>query len=262
MAIAPPATSTSTSTSTTFANAPIISDVPPRALACVARLYEGVARRDGSAWSLVLRDGQVIPYDDGKTKTLYERFESPDVEDLFELEYRKGRITPVTQIDFDPGRIRIDAIFFATYGKTAKEAEASLVSVRVGGKWFAVHKKIEAPLRRVATRIDEAMKHDPSLARFFESPGGTFNWRRIAGSDQLSMHAWAIAIDLDTPHSNYWRNEPRDQSLTWKNAYPQAIVDAFEAEGFAWGGRWYHYDTMHFEYRPELLDPACYPATK
>ena len=31
-----------------------------------------------------------------------------------------------------------------------------------------------------------------------------------------------------------------------------------EAEGFIWGGRWYHYDTMHFEYRPELLDDACY----
>lgn len=20
-----------------------------------------------------------------------------------------------------------------------------------------------------------------------------------------------------------------------------------------WGGRWYHYDTMHFEYRPEIV---------
>ena len=42
----------------------------------------------------------------------------------------------------------------------------------------------------------------------------------------------------------------------WRNRIPQAIVDAFEAEGFIWGGRWFHYDTMHFEYRPELLDPA------
>ena len=38
-------------------------------------------------------------------------------------------------------------------------------------------------------------------------------------------------------------------------------VDAFEAEGFIWGGRWYHFDTMHFEYRPELLDGSCYSAT-
>jgi hypothetical protein len=36
-----------------------------------------------------------------------------------------------------------------------------------------------------------------------------------------------------------------------------STMDAFEAEGFIWGGRWYHYDTMHFEYRPELLSPLC-----
>ena len=28
----------------------------------------------------------------------------------------------------------------------------------------------------------------------------------------------------------------------------------FEKYGFVWGGRWYHYDTMHFEYRPELFE--------
>ncbi len=31
------------------------------------------------------------------------------------------------------------------------------------------------------------------------------------------------------------------------------IVRIFEKHGFIWGGRWYHYDTMHFEYRPELV---------
>jgi len=133
--------------------------------------------------------------------------------------------------------------------------------VRLGGKTFWVHRSIQAPLRRVAARIDAAMKRAPTIARFFDSPGGTFNWRHIAGTDELSMHSWAIAIDLDTKRANYWRNERQDRPLVWKNAYPQAIVDAFEAEGFIWGGRWYHFDTMHFEYRPELLDPACYPAT-
>jgi hypothetical protein len=28
---------------------------------------------------------------------------------------------------------------------------------------------------------------------------------------------------------------------------------AAERRSFVWGGRWYHYDTMHFEYRPELV---------
>ena len=37
---------------------------------------------------------------------------------------------------------------------------------------------------------------------------------------------------------------------------PHKIVEIFERHGFIWGGKWYHYDTMHFEYRPELLPPG------
>lgn len=29
------------------------------------------------------------------------------------------------------------------------------------------------------------------------------------------------------------------------------VVEAFEREGFVWGGRWNQFDTFHFEYRPE-----------
>ena len=88
------------------------------------------------------------------------------------------------------------------------------------------------------------------------SRGGTFNERNIAGTDRPSAHSYGIAIDLNDALSSYWRWE---KSGAWKNRIPQAIVDAFEAEGFIWGGRWYHFDTMHFEYRPELLDQSCYP---
>ena len=60
----------------------------------------------------------------------------------------------------------------------------------------------------------------------------------------------------DVPPSLEECESCREVSCTqerWRNRFPQAIVDAFEAEGFIWGGRWYHYDTMHFEYRPELF---------
>jgi D-alanyl-D-alanine carboxypeptidase len=30
----------------------------------------------------------------------------------------------------------------------------------------------------------------------------------------------------------------------------------FEQHGFVWGGKWRHHDTMHFEYRPELIAVA------
>jgi peptidoglycan LD-endopeptidase CwlK len=39
----------------------------------------------------------------------------------------------------------------------------------------------------------------------------------------------------------------------YQNKIPIEIVKIFEANGFIWGGKWWHYDTMHFEYRPELL---------
>jgi hypothetical protein len=31
------------------------------------------------------------------------------------------------------------------------------------------------------------------------------------------------------------------------------VIRIFEEEGFIWGGKWAMYDTMHFEYHPELL---------
>jgi hypothetical protein len=39
----------------------------------------------------------------------------------------------------------------------------------------------------------------------------------------------------------------------WKNRIPVEIVRLGERHGFIWGGYWLHYDTMDFEYRPELL---------
>jgi hypothetical protein len=41
--------------------------------------------------------------------------------------------------------------------------------------------------------------------------------------------------------------------IVYKNRIPLELVAIFEKHGFIWGGKWYHYDTMHFEYRPELL---------
>ena len=35
---------------------------------------------------------------------------------------------------------------------------------------------------------------------------------------------------------------------------PEAVIKSFEKQGFVWGGTWDEYDTMHFEYRPELIE--------
>jgi hypothetical protein len=61
-------------------------------------------------------------------------------------------------------------------------------------------------------------------------------------------------LDVNAKYSDHWRwaskagNDPK-----WQNQIPVPVVRIFEKHGFIWGGYWYHYDTMHFEYRPELL---------
>jgi hypothetical protein len=64
------------------------------------------------------------------------------------------------------------------------------------------------------------------------------------------MHAYAAAIDLNTAFSDYWLWRKGG----YRNRIPYEIVEIFERHGFIWGGKWGHFDTMHFEYRPEFFD--------
>ncbi|MBL6854270.1 MAG: M15 family metallopeptidase, partial [Alphaproteobacteria bacterium] len=85
--------------------------------------------------------------------------------------------------------------------------------------------------------------------RYLIPNSGTYNCRRVAGSTSRSVHAWGAAIDINSAASDYWRWSKDG----WHNRIPVEIARVFERHGFIWGGRWWHYDTMHFEYRPELL---------
>jgi hypothetical protein len=91
-------------------------------------------------------------------------------------------------------------------------------------------------------------------------------WRRIAGTPRLSIHAYGAAVDFTLPHGlgRYWQWSGCTEASVCP--YPtavrqdptlQRVVAAFEQEGFIWGGQWAHFDTVHFEYRPELVGPAC-----
>jgi len=226
----------------------------PVALSCLARHYPVTPLFEQGRWLAALPDGTHIVADDGKNKTFDETLANPSVEDLFRIFYQAGPILPVTALDRDPGRVRIESILVAAYG--GKDVASRQVRVRFLGNPVRVHRKIAPALARVEQRLIRARTADARLAPFLRRLSGGFAQRKIAGTDRISAHAFGIAVDLDSSQSDYWRWQ-RDKPLRWRNRIPQAIVDAFEAEGFIWGGRWYHYDTMHFEYRPELLDPAC-----
>jgi hypothetical protein len=226
---------------------------PPRPLACLARYYGVRPLEKDGAWYAVLPGGGRSLYDYGEERSFEERLRVPDLHDTFSVRYRRGPIHPVTDVDDDPGRIRHYPLFDAIY------PEGGIVEVRLFGQSVEVHRKIAPALARVGKRLERAARTDPTLAAFFHPLGHGYARRAISGTARASAHDYGIAIDLNPRLTDYWRWGRRaSDPVIWKNRVPQAIVDAFEAEGFIWGGRWYHFDTGHFEYRPELLDPACY----
>ncbi len=226
---------------------------PPAPIACLERHYGATAVEKDGAHFARLPDGTLLPLDDGRKKSFDDKLDAPDVEDVFSIPYRPGPIRPVTTPDDDPGRIRIPRLFEVAY------PPGGLVRIDFLGQKLTVHRKVAPAFARVAARLGRALRADPGLGPFLEHLGGTYNPRKIAGTDRPSAHSYGISIDINVARSHYWRSRARGTPILWRNQIPQAIVDAFEAEGFIWGGRWYHYDTMHFEYRPELLDPACLP---
>ena len=207
--------------------------------------------------NLVFRSGKSMIYDDHKVKSTKELLDSPDIEDQLHYNYNQGDAKNNT----DAGRIRNDAFFKEIYGKTTQEVKANLTTVTWCPK--LVNKKIQfskinganLALEKVSNELDQHSE----WKKYLTNIGGTFNWRFISGTTRLSSHSFGITIDINTAYSNYWqwdcgcKNE--DAVLGYKNKIPMGIVAIFEKHGFIWGGRWKHYDTMHFEYRPEFFVP-------
>lgn len=199
-------------------------------------------------------DGSSLPYDDKKVKSFDELLENADIEDQFTQKY--PAFTPISApaLNDDPGRFRNDAFLKKLYGSTKSEIEKNLVSInwlpKHGGKkiYFNKNENASAQLQKVSDELDALPEE---YMKYLKKVDGTYYFRKIAGTNRLSAHSYGIAIDLDTHYSSYWR---WDKTYQYKNEFPQKIVDIFEKYGFIWGGRWYHYDTMHFEYRPELFE--------
>ncbi len=203
---------------------------------------------------LVWRDGTRMPLDDGQGSKPFEKWlERPDIEDMLAQLYPAGAAPKPVPANTDPGRARNAAFFDHMYGSCGKGTVARhLVSVpwlpsRGGGKLSVT--RVNGVAAKVAAISAELEKLPRSLDRFLVPAAGAYVCRAIAGTERTSAHGYGIAIDIATKHSHYWRWSGKG----WRNETPMEIVRVFERHGFIWGGRWHHYDTMHFEYRPELL---------
>ncbi len=104
---------------------------PPEAATCLVRAYPEVLCGFEAPNTLVRCDGGRIPWDDGREKTIDERFYEPDPEDMFVWPYPAANDWPPAPVT-DPGRIRYEPLFEAAYGADPTAVTAQLVPVR----WF------------------------------------------------------------------------------------------------------------------------------
>ncbi|MDZ4713594.1 MAG: M15 family metallopeptidase [bacterium] len=203
--------------------------------------------------NLYWNDGTVMIYDDGiGNKTHDEMLDDPDIEDMLSQDYVKGSgwKNPPSE-NFEPGRIRYEPFFLKMYGNNSGEVKNNLVNIEWVDGSSLLFSNVNGAAEKLKLVIEELLQLPSEFKKYLVRPGGTFNWRNIAGTNRLSNHSFGSAIDINTKYSNYWQ---WSNSLNYQNQIPVEIVDIFEKHGFIWGGKWYHYDTMHFEYRPELIN--------
>jgi hypothetical protein len=203
--------------------------------------------------NVVFKDQSVIIFDDGKQKSIAEKLQNSDIEDMFFLNYKLNNRN-------DAGRCRNEMFFKKMYGHSKLEVQKNLETI-VWCPKLVNQKILITKVNHVADSVKklsaELDKH-PEFLKYLQNIGGTFNWRKIAGTNRLSNHSFGMTIDINTKYSNYWQWECKcsneNSKVNYKNQIPLKLVQLFEKYGFIWGGNWTHFDTMHFEFRPELLE--------
>lgn len=105
--------------------------------------------------------------------------------------------------------------------------------------WIRAHKSIAGQL--------EALFHSISINGdwiHIHDFMGVYCFRTQRGGHRLSMHSWALAIDLNAIRCPLGGDPSRQSRL---------LVSHFEDAGWTWGGRWSRPDPMHFQWAGENL---------
>ena len=229
-------------------------------LDALIRAYpDQLSHHDGE--TIYWRDGTSMRADDHYPNKSFEQLlQHASIVDQFHSPYPRGPLTAPPMFGADPGRFRNEAFFLKMYGD-CRTGEVGSRLVRVvwlpktwgGSIGVTTVNGVADKLQAVSAEIDEL---EPSIKRAAYPFAGALACRSVRDTGRLSMHAFGTAIDLNLAYSDYWLSQRWNggERIVYRNRMPQEIVDIFERHGFIWGGKWYHYDTMHFEYRPELLD--------
>lgn len=195
---------------------------------------------------------------------------------------------PIEILNYSPGRFRNDPLLTSTYGASKTEVRSKLRKTLFLGReiLFTSANGAADALEKVSQDIISK-----GLDKFFwdhRENSGSIAFRKISGTNRISAHSYGMTIDLtlaknkhlaqywkwnavcrtDIQNDNCFNGRPSKQSETVLDvqiplrmdmfSFPNQdfeleVVSIFEKNGFIWGGKWFHYDTMHFEFRPEFM---------
>ena len=148
---------------------------------------------------------------------------------------------------------------------TREDAYLHVKTLKFLGWNVLVHYSILDELALIEEAVNAEAKTNTEVREWLRSITSlaSWNWRNIADIQSRSFHAYGAAVDILTRtvrgKETYWLWSSQNGVEWWRVPYekrfhpPDAVVKIFESYGFIWGGKWAFYDTMHFEYRPELF---------
>ncbi|MEA4849161.1 MAG: M15 family metallopeptidase [Clostridiaceae bacterium] len=209
---------------------------------------------------IVMKSGRKILYDDKKTKSIETKIAYPDLQDMMEQVYPIEPVKELMDKNYDPGRTRVYSLLGEVYGGSRQQIERNLANVKIGYGTFRFNENNQAAeaLKNVMGELASTAEKREDIRACVYPCSGTYNYRVISGTNRLSPHSYGIAIDLARDKRDYWQWASREEGQKRLSSYPDEIVELFEKNNFIWGGKWGHFDILHFEYRPEILIKARY----
>lgn len=208
----------------------------------------------------IMKSGKKIIYDDKLKKTHEEKLNNPDLQDMLEEIYPLNQIINIMDKTFDPGRARHYELLNEVYGSSKSSIEKNLINLKYGYTNYQFNSKNNAniSLDTVLKELIPLAKNRSDISSILYPASGTYNYRVISGTGRLSPHAYGIAIDLKSDKRDYWKWTSIEEGQKRLLDYPKELVESFENNNFVWGGKWGHFDILHFEYRPEIILKAKY----
>ena len=219
----------------------------------VAHMDDDVGFLIGDTW-IYFRDGRMLAK---------ESFPHQDRYQSIFYDYALGRITQLPK--YQELTVRSHDFLDHLFGTTEIRLREQCDWVPFLNHNAYMNHFCEEALRNVEVEILKAAESDQEVQAFIENLKTiySFQQRNIRGTENASYHSYGLALDLvpksyDRKNANWlWSTAFTDEwhltPLEKRWSPPQAVIDAFEKNGFVWGGKWVHFDTIHFEYAPEII---------